>query len=184
MQEGEADGQGDDGDEGEGNQGGGGGEGGLAAAPAPEAAGGADGAGVDGFAGVEAAQVRGEGGGAGVAAGRVFFQAAQADGVEVARHAGLQAARRHRLLAEDLAERLQRRVAQERRPAGETFVQDGPQRVHVGGRPHVAVLAGGLFGRHVAGRAEHRPGARQVRGAGQVLGEAEVGHLWLVSGEW
>ena len=66
----------------------------------------------------------------------VLLQAFQADRLQVARHVRAQPRRRHGLGRGDQLERLQRRIAQERRPAGQRLVEDRPQRIDVGGRAH------------------------------------------------
>ncbi len=72
-----------------------------------------------------------------------------------------------------------RRLAGERQPAGQQFVEDDADAVEVAAAVHV--LAAGLLGAHVAGRADGElgVGGRQVveRGRGQQLGQAEVHHL-------
>ena len=65
----------------------------------------------------------------------------------------------------------------ERRPAGEQFVEDRPERVDVGGRADLLGLAAGLLGGHVRRRAEDGPALRLRRFLVDVLGQAEVGDL-------
>ena len=84
------------------------------------------------------------------------------------------------LLLQDLHERVEWRFRAERRPAGQQLVEQRPQAVDVAGRPQLLGLAGGLLGRHVAGRAEDGPGARLGRNRRSVLGQAEVGDVRLV----
>ena len=70
----------------------------------------------------------------------------------------------------------QRRVVLERRPAGEQLVEDGAQRINVGGGADLLGPARRLFGGHVAGRAEDEAGGGLDAFAAP-LGEAEVGDL-------
>ena len=65
----------------------------------------------------------------------------------------------------------------ERRPTGEQLVKDRPERVLVGGRPDLVRLAEGLFGGHVARRAEDRAGTGLARVVLEPLDQAEVGDL-------
>ena len=64
-----------------------------------------------------------------------------------------------RRLAEDLA----RGPAREGRLAGEDLAEDRAQREDVGPLVDPVDLAPGLLGGHVAGRAQHRAGVREVR---------------------
>src|SRR5947209_136919 len=81
-------------------------------------------------------------------------------------------------MAADLFQRLQCRGSLERRPAGQQFVQDYAQGVHIRGRTDVLATAFRLLGRHVTGCADENAGARQVHIRIQLLGETEVGNLW------
>ena len=63
----------------------------------------------------------------------------------------------------------------ERRPAGDQRIQRRPQRVDVGRRTHLAALAPGLLGRHVAGRPHDLARAGQPAVALDLLGQPEVG---------
>ena len=68
------------------------------------------------------------------------------------------------------------RFGPERRTTGEQLVQDRSQAIDVGGRRQILV-AGDLFGRHVAGRAHDRPRLRQPAVGLDPLGQAEVGDV-------
>ena len=68
------------------------------------------------------------------------------------------------------------------RPSRQQAVQGGSQGINVRTGVDTVRLAGRLFGRHVTGRAHHLSGMRQVTGAVEVLGQAEVGHVRLVPG--
>ena len=112
-------------------------------------------------AGQEPAQVVGQRRGRRVPAGRVLLQALQAHRLQVAGH--LRAAAGPTGSGASWITRFRvvdRRVAAERRAAGEQFVQDRPERLHVGRRPDLVVPPGGLLRGHVRRRAE------QVAGAG------------------
>ena len=95
-------------------------------------------AGVDWLAGQEAAQVHGQLPRIGVALMGLFLQALQADRLQVARDFRLEPRGGDGGLTGDQHDRLQRRRAMERRPAGELVVQDRAQGVDVGRRsqPH------------------------------------------------
>ncbi len=134
-------------------------------------------AGQDGFAAQEPGQVVGQDGGAGVAFVRLLVQAGEADRFQVGGHAGVEAARRHRLGADHLQDRVQRCGRPEGRPTGEALVEDGAQGVHVRGGAQVGVAAVGLFGGHVRGRAQDGALLRPSRLAVEALGQAEVGDL-------
>ena len=129
------------------------------------------------IAGKEPAQLFGELSGRGIAAAGVFFQAFQTNRFQIARHAGTQTAGTGWLGRANLLESLKRRLRLERGPAGEEFVQDRAERVDIGGGPDVANPSGGLFRRHVAGRTQHGPGARQIDIGADRFCEAEVGDL-------
>ncbi len=118
-------------------------------------------------------QVVGKGGGRAVAVGRLRTQALQADRLQVAIDLRVEPPRRGRFAGEPPGQSLQRRVVGEGRPAGEEFVEDGPEGVDVGGGGQGAVAAG-LFGGHVPRRADDQAGARQRLAAEQALGDAEV----------
>ena len=66
--------------------------------------------------------------------------------------------------------------------AGQQFVQDRAQAVHVGCRADLGPVARRLLGRHVAWRARDYAGGRHVDCAGEHLREAEVGHVGLAIG--
>jgi hypothetical protein len=139
-------------------------------------------AGADRLAVQVAAQVVGQFLRGRVAARRLLLEALQADDLQVARHRRVEPRGRGRVVLVDLAERLQDRRAQERRPAGEALVEDGAQRPDVTRRPDVR-LALCLFGGHVTGCAQDGPGGGQAGIVGP-LGEAEVGDLGrAVAGE-
>ncbi len=163
------------------------GHGRVAPAPAPAALERPDAASVDRPAGEEAGEVVSQVVGAGVALDRLLFQAAHGDGGEIARHLGPKPADGNRLVVHDREQRFQRRGGLERGPAGEALIEDRPQRVDVHRRADLPLLAGGLFGGHVAWRADHGAGLRRGigRAFGQQLGEAEVGDLGAeVRGPW
>ncbi len=94
-----------------------------------------------------------------------------------------------RLPLQDLGDDVGNRLAREGRPAGETFVEDAPERPHVG--PPVHRFPAGLFRAHVGGGSQDQPraggeggrgggGGQDRRGvvAGRLpLGQTEVQHL-------
>ncbi len=134
--------------------------------------------GQDRFAGQHPAEVFGQGLRRGITPGRVLVQALQTDRLQVARHGRIQSSNRDRIVGQDLVNRLGRRRSAKGRPAGQSGVQDRPQRVDIDRRAEV-LLASRLLGRHVRRRADHRPGSGSA-----VLVEspsqAEVGDLELV----
>ena len=73
-----------------------------------------------------------------VAPGGVLVQALEADRLEVARHPRDKLRGGHRVVVDDLPDRLDRRFTLERRAAGEHLVQDGSQGINVGRRPDVS----------------------------------------------
>lgn len=89
--------------------------------------------------------------------------------VDFGRHA-----RRRGILFLDFAEDRQNGRPFEGRPAGQHFIKDRPERIEV--RPGVHLLGGGegLFGGHVAGRADHGAAGGRRAAFGERLGQAEV----------
>ena len=116
----------------------------------------------------------------GVAGGWLLGQALQADRFQIARERWIEHARRNRLLFHHQLHRFQWRRGGEGRPAGETFVENRAQRIHVAARAHLGVFAPRLLRRHVVGRAEHRACKGQFRVGVQQLGQAEVGDVRFV----
>ncbi len=139
----------------------------------------------DGFAGQETAQILCQRQGAGIALAWLLFQPFDTDGRQVAGQFRLQPARRHRVERLDLEQGLQRRLRAKRGPAREQFIEDCAQRIDVGGGADCLGLAPGLLRGHVAGRANDSAGLRlNCSPAAQQLGQAKVGDLGLVRGEW
>src|SRR5262245_35191268 len=60
---------------------------------------------------------------------------------------------------------------------GEDFVQNRPEGVNVGRRAQRLLVAGGLLGCHVAGRAENNSSSGQTLILVDSFGQAEVGHF-------
>ena len=108
----------------------------------------------------------------------ILREGAQDDGVERARHGLVDLGRRHGRFAHVLVGDGDRRLAAERRPAGEQLVEHDARRVDVGAR--VDRLALGLLGREVRGGAEdgRRLGDRRGR-VRHRAGDAEVHDLDL-----
>ena len=79
----------------------------------------------------ESIQVVVQGRGRRIATPGLLLEARQADRLQVARQALAQPSRRDRLVIEHLPDRLRRRLAPERRPAGQQDVQDRSQAVDV-----------------------------------------------------
>ena len=107
----------------------------------------------------------------------VLLETFQADRLQVMRHARLELARRHRLLLDDLADGVERIARLERRTADQQLVEDRAQRIDVGGRADLAVLASRLFGRHVTGRAQDGAALRLAGIVVHPLGQAEIRDL-------
>ena len=121
-------------------------------------------------------QVRRQPFGAAVAFLRLLPQAFQADHFEVAPHLGVEAGRRHRLVAHDLNERIERVLGLKWRPPGQQFVKHGSQPVHVGRRAQ-SPFRFRLLRRHVGRRAHNRSRRRRTGTGLHALGQAEVGHV-------
>ena len=83
----------------------------------------------------------------------------------------------HRVVVDDLADGLHRRLALEWRTAGEHLVKDRTQGVDVGRRTDVPALPARLLGGHVAGRAHDLAGLGVAVVRVDPLGQAEVGDL-------
>ncbi len=143
----------------------------------------------DGLAGLPAAQVFRQGSGRGVSAGGIFLQTFQTDRFQLPGHRAVQLAGRQRIDQQHLLERLQVRGPLVGRPTRQTFVENGPQGVNVGGGANLAAPSGGLFRSHVAGCAHDHLGdglALLIEFLGQtevchprrtILGEQHVGRL-------
>src|SRR5262249_43309304 len=118
----------------------------------------------------------GDGEGGRVAAPRVLEEAGEADRLEVARELWLEPRRRHRVGRLDQPEGGQGGRPGQGRPAGEHFIQEGPERVDVARRGGGAGLMDHLRG-EVRGRPDDhaREGQRLVLGDGP--GETEVRYL-------
>jgi hypothetical protein len=74
------------------------------------------------------------------------------------------------------------RIPLERRGAGEQVVEEGAQRVHVGGGADLADLPHRLLGRHVRRGAQHLPGHAQVLVGAAHLRQPEIGQARLALG--
>ncbi len=135
------------------------------------------------FAGRVGFEVGGECRGRGVAQIDRLLEALQADEFEFAVHGRVQVARRHRFLFQHEQKRIDRVRGLERRAAGEQFVEDRAERVDVR-RGREILAPAGLFGGHVARRADDRAGPREADCRVDLLGEAEVRYLWCRSGQW
>src|SRR5262249_40597069 len=81
--------------------------------------------------------------------------------------------RRYRLLVEDQKQRVDRGGGAEGRTAGQALIEDGAQAIDVAGRAERTATAGGLLGRHVAGRADDGTRLRQTA-ALDALGQPKV----------
>ncbi len=115
--------------------------------------------------------------GAAVALDDVLLQTLQANRFQVAGHVRLEARRGHGLLVRHLLDRLENGGGLKGRPAGQQFVENGPQRINIGQRTDLLHLAAGLLGRHVVRRA-HQRSAFGVTGVfRQSLCQAKVGDL-------
>lgn len=75
----------------------------------------------------------------------------------------------------DLLHCLHCRGGDERRSAGEEMIKRRAQRIDIRGGTDQHVLAGGLFRRHVARRAQHEAGQGQSAVLVRVLRQSEVG---------
>ena len=104
----------------------------------------------------------------------VLLQALQANGFELRRQPEQQPRGRNRVAGTDLRQRLDDAALLERRTAGQTFVEDRAERVHIDPRSKLFHLTRSLFGRHVAGRSEDRARMRMPVGNVRSLGQTEV----------
>ena len=121
-------------------------------------------------------QVVGQFARAGVAVGGVLLQALQADRLQVARHpAGCGRAAAIGLCSRTWSS-VSRAVSRlERRPAGEQFVEDGAQRVDVGGRGQTAVRPAACSGAMYDGVPRIAPVCVRSLRTSMLAGQAEVG---------
>lgn len=111
---------------------------------------------------------------------RFLLQTLQTDRFQIAWHARIECSQRDRLAVDHLQNRDGGRIANEGSAAGEQGVEDCAEGIDVGGSIHQVCFAGGLFGGHVAGGAEHLAGLGHGNASGVVVGteafgEAEVG---------
>jgi len=114
--------------------------------------------------------------GAPVAVVGVLGHRPEGDGVRIRGDRGVAPRWRDGRLAHVLVGDLHRRVGRERRFAGEQFVQDAAERVHVGAR--VDGVAAGLLGRQVLGSADHGAAlGHALLVVEHRLGDAEVDDL-------
>lgn len=79
-----------------------------------------------------------------------FLQTLQSNRFQIPGYDGVQQARRGGFAVDHLLDRRHHRVGSERRAAGQAFVEDRAQRIHVASGTVQAPLALSLFGRHVA----------------------------------
>jgi hypothetical protein len=80
------------------------------------------------------AHVIGQVSGGRIAMLRFLLQAFQTNGLEVAIYLGLECPGTHGFTIDHLPQHFERNFPHERRPAREQFIENGPQRVDVGGR--------------------------------------------------
>ena len=138
--------------------------------------------GLDRLAFEKTIQFLGQRPGRGIPSRRRFFEALQADRFEIGRNVRFQPARGGRFGLHHVTQRGQRRGPAERRPAGQQFVEHRAERIDVAGRADVAMPAGGLLRRHVAGTAHDDARLRQPAVVFHDLGQAEVGDPRLIGG--
>ena len=106
-----------------------------------------------------------------------------ADGFQIARHVGLETGHRNWLVMEHLQDGSQRRLARERRPARQKFVEDRAEGIDIRRRADRLARDHRLFWRHVIGRAQQFScdgGPRRiqrVRISAGALGQAEIRNL-------
>ena len=81
-----------------------------------------------------------------------------------------------------VVQRGHRRGPAERRPAGEKFIEHRAKGIDIAGRADVAMPAGGLLRRHVAGAAHDDARLRQLAVVFHDLGQAEIGDPRLIGG--
>src|SRR6476619_5338028 len=99
----------------------------MAAHPAPRLLNRHDGSRPDGLVAEETSDILRQLQGAAVALAGFLPEALEADGLQIAWHVRLEAGHGHRLVVEYLHDGRQRRRPRERGPAGQQFVEDGPE---------------------------------------------------------
>ena len=114
---------------------------------------------------------------AGITLRRVFAEAFQADDLEIPADPRLQPARRDRLLGPHEHQRADRRRTLQRHSACEHLVEDHSERVDIGRRPDVLVVAARLLRGHVAGRADDVAVLCLAGVDLETLGDAEIRDL-------
>ena len=131
----------------------------------------------DRFATEESTQIVGQVRPGRVAARGILSQALEANCLEVPGNLRQKFGGWHRFVTDHLHHGVHGVRRPKRRSAGQALVQDRPERVDVGGRAHDVRSALGLFGGHVAGRAQNGAGRGEALGGIASAGEAEVGDL-------
>ena len=119
------------------------------------------------------AQVGGQIARRGVTPPRLLCQRLQADRLQIARNAIVELAQALRLVVENLVQQ-HPEVAAEGELAGEQFVEDDTEAVHVAAAVDLARLTGRLLRAHVRRCAYDRPILSDPNVSGVALGEAEV----------
>ena len=110
---------------------------------------------------------------------RFLLQQLVHNSLELLGNVGHVLANRFRLLVALFVQHFGKRFPAKQRPPGQQGVHQRPKAVQIG--PRIDGLAGGLFGRHVFGRAQDVAGAGQPRVAEQTR-DAEVGELHAAVG--
>ena len=136
----------------------------------------AHGTGQDRAAVEESLQVVGQLAGRDVSLRNGFLQALEHDRFQIAGNVRGQIARRERLALENLPQSIDAARRLKGRAAGQQRVQYRPEGIDVGCWANQIQFAGGLFGGHKAGRAEHLPGGSQSRFILHAFGQTKVGH--------
>ena len=85
---------------------------------------------------------------------RFLSQTFEADCLEIPWNVRLQAGHGDRLAVQNLQDGVQRRFSLKRRAAGQQLIENGPERVDIGGWTDRRAGWRRLFRRHVAGRAQ------------------------------
>ncbi len=114
-----------------------------------------------------------------VTVGRTFLKALQADGLEFRRKAGPALLGGNRIGIHDQRHGGHRVLSTKRRLASQQFIERRAEGIDVGLRADFLCPPGRLFGSHVAGRPQDRPGHRRAVAGIDPLCQSEIGDFRL-----
>ena len=133
--------------------------------------------GLDRLALAEAVQILGQGLGGRISLGRFLGQALEDDRLQIARQIAPQITGANRVLVQHQQNGIERSRPAKRGPAGEKFIENGPQGVNVRGGADGQTGGARLLGGHVAGSADDVAAVRPLAALVQAFGQSEVGDL-------